>query len=53
MRLDQTSDLWWKPLVEERRRSGELEPDGTPKVELDAYGYLWLRIRRAEERALT
>jgi trehalose synthase len=27
--------------------------DGTLDVELDGYGYLWLRLRRGEERALT
>jgi hypothetical protein len=28
-------------------------PEGTLDVELDAYGYLWLRVRREGERALS
>ena len=38
-------------LLEERRH--EPSDDGTVDVELNAYGYLWLRLRREGERALS
>jgi hypothetical protein len=38
-------------LLEERRH--EPDRDGTLDVELGPYGYLWLRVRREGERALS
>ena len=43
----------WRSTTCSSSASTRRNADGTLDVELDGYGYLWLRVRRAGERPLT